>query len=100
MRAAGALGGRQRGRCRVGSTFGQLLDLAGQLGSYAKHRIEQLGARAFRGRSAEYGFRMLEGGVPAERHVAKTEERKQAHACFYAASTEYSEHRCIVGRTR
>jgi len=43
---------------------------------------------------------MLEAGVATERDVAKTEYREQADACFYAASTEYSEHRRIVGMAR
>ena len=99
MRSARALRTRQSGRRGIRATF-ELLDLSHQLCAHAQQGIEQLRARAFGGWSREDGFCMLETGVPAQGDVAKTEHREQADACFYAASTEYSEHRCIVGRTR
>ena len=78
----------------------EFLHLAGQLGADSQHGVEQLAAGAFCRWSAEDGLRVLEARVTAERHVAKAEDREQADACFYAASTEYSEHRRIVGTAR
>ena len=88
----------QSWRCGLGCVaVRERLHLAGQLGPHANQRLEQLDASALGGWRAEDRLGVLEAGVPAERHVAKAEHREQADARFYAASTEYSEHRRIVG---
>jgi len=76
------------------------LRLARQLGAYSNQGIEQLGTCAFGRGRAEDRLCVLESGVTAERHIAKAEHCEEADACFYTASTEYSEHRRIVGMAR
>jgi len=79
------------------SPGGELLDLTSQASTDTNQSRNQLGTGALRRWGAEHRFGVLETGVTAQRDTAKTEHREQADARFHAASTEYSEHRSIVG---